>query len=1412
MHQNRGAKYQAQTADDFSDHDLHCAALEKPPSMENYVETAIGSLLSELERSFRDSEVDIKTAINDHPFYIMFEPALGCDARTDHTTPKSVYPIFAEDIADILSSLQAKIASLIQPTVRRLIGSRESLIFDSFTTKMAGVVSKECDMFSMEKELAALRITVKELTAQKDEIRETLSKEIHMLREQLFHKKTRVGQMYRPDFGPSSTLEPAAGYSMHGGLGQGPTQADLDNAVRDVTERFTDERKKLDSKYRAELQSAETQTMRLTAELDSLKARYDQLEQEMDSLRLRYDDDIGKQKAYYEDQMEYLNAQVGSAAEASRASIAAYENEITNRDRDITRLSAELRESLEREDKAKSQLSQLKRSHKEELDELRAKHNEELDAQRAELMEQVRRAQEEAHALLTKNSDDKLAEMLSKLNDYEERNRTLEENYRAAKREMDTALSALQAQHQQELEALQAEYHSNTMVSEVSTAVEDAEREFKSVLRCIEYIFSRLFDDRRGAMTKMLVTKEFDPNDYVESRRTAKLDTSTVSESDTSLLNTEPTVRIGGGLGNGNDDSMADLNQSVFSERSVTHTSIPTNYLYRSVEKMINQQRLGKMANKHLSKPLKMLLNWSKMYANSKLTSTFGGDFASSHLSFSTDSSMTEGGRTRKKLDLTGAAKLNDRAPDAPVDSLLQGRPPPTDSGLVLRRESSVTIRERSASMKSRNAKGKTRGKKSALSSDTSSVLDDGEGDTGDEYGTYANMPARQFADEFFNDGFGQPQLNVVNSVVLNDKQILGERSPSMCGRPDALGAQGEIVRLSEHGPDTVRRPSSMTIHTQEQGASDIYGGMSARQMLAAAGRTSSSTESGEPRFYDIGVNTEVCTTAVDNAYFLNNGGAVLMRSSVQYACDDCLAIKNGLASGHQTPQGLSQVGTKLSGTYSGSFGAGAIKTSGSVNRLDSAKSGDSISSKKRSNMALTPIGVGKGLEKSPQEMEDELNSLLDYTDNGGAIQDDESGFRQIATGISGPTCVTCATSPCPHTHPDGIEIVVDEENREFVCPYCGNKIPFDLLAKYFIPQCGPPRFIYDKAPAAVPLYRRSEPVGPNSYLSERRIYGSGDKKGQHERPVTTLTTIGQDLPERQPRGYRHTGAHGPGLEGRGPTQFTDFDHVQLKLPSYPPFRPGARSGSHTQPEMDGVFTRILQRAELIRVRYLRKRELILQERKRTTERILRALSLLNETFTPPAQAKARADTQKSVFAATPPIARHLSATAQAERVSPVARRPHTSGVGNSGQQPGSGPTSANVQPRSSLRSAPRKPPFEYAQYYDIPSRAPVDHVAKAKQTIANSNKTNHEVLHRIMGPGREHRGQSAYHPEQHHPNTGRGTSAYRPRSAYPSFPANALAERPGSSARTRTTQLKTPNRTGNVFDVLNAAGMVRRQ
>lgn len=135
------SRHQTQVAQDFDAFDLHCAALDKPPDMEDFVGTAVDTLLTEVERWFRDAELDIKNIVNSH-LYVMFEPSLGCDARTDHVSPKSVYPIFVADFSDVMSSLQCKITSIIEPTIRQLIGSREALILIALQRKWQGHLAR----------------------------------------------------------------------------------------------------------------------------------------------------------------------------------------------------------------------------------------------------------------------------------------------------------------------------------------------------------------------------------------------------------------------------------------------------------------------------------------------------------------------------------------------------------------------------------------------------------------------------------------------------------------------------------------------------------------------------------------------------------------------------------------------------------------------------------------------------------------------------------------------------------------------------------------------------------------------------------------------------------------------------------------------------------------------------------------------------------------------------------------------------------------------------------------------------------------------------------------------------------------------------------------------------------------------
>lgn len=1403
------SRHQTQVAQDFDTFDLHCAALDKPPDIEDFVGTAVDTLLTEVERWFRDAELDIKNIVNSHPFYVMFEPSLGCDARTDHVSPKSVYPIFVADFSDVMSSLQCKITSIIEPTIRQLIGSREALIFDSFTTQMAGTSDRDTEIIALQRELEALKVTAKDLSLQKDEIRESLTKEINMLREQLFQKKIRIGGLYKPDFAPGSGMDATA--VMLPGTGGGFTQADIDHAVKDATDRFNEEKKRIDGKHRAELQSAETQTARLASEIDSLKSRLEQAEAEADALRTRCEEDVDKQKAYYDDQIEYLNSQVASLTEAARSASGMFESELAARDRDITKLSAELRDSLEREDYLKGMMNQLKREHKDELEQLRKQNVKDLDAQKSALTEKVKEAERTLAEMLEKNTDGQIADLMAKLKEQEERNACLEKQCHDVRLEMEDAIKALQRQHDEELDNIYSEYNSNSVISDLSGAVEDAEKEFKNTLKCVDLIFNRLFDDRNGALTKMLITKDFNPIDYSDSKKYQKMDTSHFSTevSDESMLRTEPTIRVGVSGVEDLSESNHDVDKSI-SDRS-GRVTIPTNYLYKTVEKMINQQRMGKLANKHLNKSLKQLLAWSKAYANSKLVTNFGGDFGLSQLSVSTDNSMTKDdhGTKRKRHDLTGMYDTQTKITGGLRDDLSELRalrPLGADTELITSKikeegQDSRLLDSTSSYQKGARMQKKKGGKgaKTAASQDLTDADLEAPGDQGmhagykDAYGNYASMPDREFADRFFTDEQGIPQLTVINSIVLSDAQLMSERinNSYLNKSKDSYNTDAASSRGGDIGEPHSSETGATQPGTQANAPHGAEKGAASNALSSHAGLDS------DRRFVDVGVNTLICTTACDNVYFTSDKVPIFMQASHTYECGDCLAIRNEL-SDPRTSQGSNRH-TPVSSAYapgayygsegSGLYGGRSVEWRG-IRSSDAQEETD----RKNSVVIIRPT-------VNSADADNELNKLIGYEDDKDTnITSDEP--RRRSSGSS------AKKDSASHEH-TGLHFVVNENGERFIiCPRCGLQIPLSEIAKEMMINAGPPAFLFNNSPAAVPTRRGVEPMAPGAYLSEKELSrppsGKEMLSNAPSRPSgSTKDVIGFGRP---PPVDDHDGFTG--------TKYQPFPHKPFKIPHYPPFKPGARGGAYTNPNMEGVFTRILQRAEELRIRYLRKRELILQERKRTTERILRALSLLTDA--PITAQPAVVSENMGIFAVTPPVIRPQTAMSGSSSVNTSGRTTRMSNSANAtfggdktdrnlnrylfgnisrhedypaggtglehdayghistdtSRRLSSGGPSSRVP--SAKNAAHAKTPFEYRQCILPQKQKPIDYVAKGRQTIMESNQANEEVLARLNIPGRR-------------PST----------SQAPSLAAGSRRQsihEPGSVVRTQTSKSARPN------------------
>ena len=64
------------------------------------------SILNVLNDIVKIAENNIKTKISKHPLYVMFEPKLDCNPKTDHLYPKNVLPLFDADISMELLKLK----------------------------------------------------------------------------------------------------------------------------------------------------------------------------------------------------------------------------------------------------------------------------------------------------------------------------------------------------------------------------------------------------------------------------------------------------------------------------------------------------------------------------------------------------------------------------------------------------------------------------------------------------------------------------------------------------------------------------------------------------------------------------------------------------------------------------------------------------------------------------------------------------------------------------------------------------------------------------------------------------------------------------------------------------------------------------------------------------------------------------------------------------------------------------------------------------------------------------------------------------------------------------------------------------------------------------------------------------------
>ena len=99
--------------------------------LEKFLKDTVDDLLKEIDSYFARTHSDIQLTLDRYPFYIQFEPALGCTGVNDLAIKRSVYPIFKGDLKELLNSLKAQVEEKLDPKIRMLIAKREEVIFHS---------------------------------------------------------------------------------------------------------------------------------------------------------------------------------------------------------------------------------------------------------------------------------------------------------------------------------------------------------------------------------------------------------------------------------------------------------------------------------------------------------------------------------------------------------------------------------------------------------------------------------------------------------------------------------------------------------------------------------------------------------------------------------------------------------------------------------------------------------------------------------------------------------------------------------------------------------------------------------------------------------------------------------------------------------------------------------------------------------------------------------------------------------------------------------------------------------------------------------------------------------------------------------------------------------------------------------
>ncbi|CAL6006205.1 Conserved_hypothetical protein [Hexamita inflata] len=255
------------TAKDLKSSDINAQSQVTQNELEKYVQSTIASLMKKIQVEFDLTQERLFSTVDGHPFYILFEPRLGCNTNQDASIAKSVLPIFQSDFKLILSDLEVHLSQQIEPRMRDMIAKREQVIVQTMTMSQKKSANSIEEAEALRKQVDYLQAALIDQRKSKNDQVNSLKREINTLREQLF-VRNRVGGVYKPDFFQTGKEDES---------NQMVSQKYLQDQIAEVQNLFVEERKQLEKKHAAQQQSLSQTILELQGGNNQLRKEIEQL-------------------------------------------------------------------------------------------------------------------------------------------------------------------------------------------------------------------------------------------------------------------------------------------------------------------------------------------------------------------------------------------------------------------------------------------------------------------------------------------------------------------------------------------------------------------------------------------------------------------------------------------------------------------------------------------------------------------------------------------------------------------------------------------------------------------------------------------------------------------------------------------------------------------------------------------------------------------------------------------------------------------------------------------------------------------------------------------------------------------------------------------------------------------------------